>query len=240
MGWSFHNGTMHYDHENHDCFQQEHTRSKIVAIVAAYNEGPRIQKVIEVLSSYPRFDKIVIIDDGSTDDTYIKALAVKYENMIVHTQPNNGKGSAMELGVQLSDPDIIFFCDADILGLTHEMIDETLAPVLERRVGMMIAMRDRGLYWHLPYTIEMAAKLGGERALTRELWESVPAKFKSHYMIETALNYVADRSSGFDFKIMPGLSQVIKEQKRGFFLGFLQRIKMIYDVVKAHIVLRVS
>lgn len=217
---------------------------KIVAIVAAYNEGPRIAKVIEVLSSYPRFDQIIIVDDGSTDDTFVNALRARGEHagrVLVHTCiENEGKGAAMQRGVELTNPDIIFFCDADILGLTHEMIDQTLKPVLHGVTGMMIAMRDRGLYWHLPFAIEMAAKLGGERALTRELWESVPARFKSRFQIETALNYIADRSCGFMFRIMPGLSQVIKEQKRGFFRGLLQRIIMILDIVKAHILLRLS
>jgi len=219
--------------------------AKVVAIVAAYNEGPRIQRVIEVLSSYPRFDQIIIVDDGSTDDTFITALRSRPpypepHSIVIHTGPNKGKAAAMQRAVEMSDPDIIFFCDADILGLTHEMIEETLAPVLAGRLGMMIAMRDRGLYWHLPFAIKAAAKLGGERALTRELWESVPAKYKQGYMIETALNYKAEATSGFDFKIMPGLSQVIKEQKRGFFRGLLQRIKMIADVVKAHVLLRFS
>lgn len=215
---------------------------KVVAIVAAYNEGPRLLKVIEVLSSYPRFNNVVIIDDGSSDDTFLTALHAQQislrRHIIVHSSTKNiGKGGAMQLGVEISNPDVIFFCDADILGLTHEMIDETLAPVLAGDIDMMIAMRDRGLYWRLPFTIETAAKLGGERALTRELWETVPAKYKVDYMIETALNY---KSSGFDFKIMPGLSQVVKEQKRGFFRGLLQRIKMIYDVLKAHVILRIS
>jgi len=217
---------------------------KVVAIVAAYNEGPRIRKVMEVLSSYPGFDQIIIVDDGSTDDTYLTALGSRppwpQQKVIVHTGPNKGKGAAMELGVQLSDPDVIFFCDADIVGLTHEIIDQTLEPVLSEQVCMMVAMRDRGLYWHLPFTIEMAAKLGGERAVSREMWESVPAKYKSRFMIETALNYIADRTCGFDFKIMPGLSQVIKEQKQGFFRGLFGRVKMIVDIIIAHIVLRIS
>lgn len=215
-------------------------RPKVVAVVAAYNEGPRIAKVIEVLSSYPRFDEIVIVDDGSADDTFLRALRARPtpHNIIIHTGPNQGKGAAMELGVQLSNPDIIFFCDADIVGLTHHMIRDTLEPVLRGDVGMMIAMRGRPLYSRAPFSIEMVAKLGGERAVTRKLWESVPARFKSRFMIETALNYIADRSCGFDYQIMPHLTQVIKEQKQGFFRGLTGRIKMIADILIAHIILR--
>lgn len=225
----------------------EHTtrRPKVVAIVAAYNEGPRLARVMEVLSSYPRFDKVVIVDDGSTDDTWLQAMMqrgrstdAEARKIIVHTGPNRGKGGAMQLGVELSDPDVIFFCDADIIGLTHDIIDQTLDPVLVGGKEMMVAMRGRSLYAHLPFTIEMAAKLGGERALTRDLWDSVPPRFKKSYMIETALNYTAGRSLGFGFKIMPGLSQVVKEQKRGFLRGIAQRIGMILDVVVAHLMLR--
>jgi glycosyltransferase involved in cell wall biosynthesis len=43
---------------------------EITAIVSAYNEAPRIDAVMEVLSSYGRFKEIIIVDDGSTDGTY--------------------------------------------------------------------------------------------------------------------------------------------------------------------------
>lgn len=219
---------------------------RIVAILPAYNEGPRIRKVIEVLSSYPGFDEVYVIDDGSSDDTFLQAMAARpaypaKHSVVIHSsKENHGKGKAMQYAVEMSNPDVIFFCDADIIGLTHEMIDQTLEPVLAGRLDMMIAMRDRGMYWHLPLAIEAAAKLGGERALTRKLWDSVPARYKSGFMIETALNYAADRTTGFDFKIMPGLSQVIKEQKQGFFRGLVNRGKMIVDIIVAHIAIRLS
>ncbi|WP_407305415.1 glycosyltransferase family 2 protein [Acinetobacter sp.] len=218
-------------------------KCKIVAIVAAYNEGPRIRHVIEVLSSYLKFDEIVIVDDGSTDGTFLEALRSRptdpLHNITILTQlKNEGKGQAMDRGVQESDADIIFFADADIQGLRHEHIDEILNPVLQEKTSMMIAMRNRAIYT-LPFVLKIIALLGGERALTRELWEAVPKKFKDGFMIETALNYYAGGNGGYEYSTFD-IQQTIKEKKHGIARGFLSRVKMFFTILKTHILLRLK
>jgi len=215
---------------------------KIVAIVAAYNERPRIRKVIEVLSSYERFDEIVVVDDGSTDGTFLEALRSRQlqpnpsKITIISQLTNEGKGQAMDLGVQASNPDIIFFADADISGLSHEDIDRILDPVLQEKTSMFIAMRNRSIYT-FPFVLKIIALLGGERALTRELWESIPHKFKNGFMIETALNYYAARDGGYQYGTF-NIKQTIKEQKHGFYRGFIARLKMITSILRTHVLLR--
>ena len=74
--------------------------------------------------------------------------------------------------------------------------------------------------------------LGGERALTKDLWRFVPRIYRKGFQIEIALNYYTKKSGRkMGFAVMPGLSQVIKEKKRGFWLGLVQRLKMCAEVL---------
>ena len=65
----------------------------VTVIVPAYNEALVISKTIESLSRTKNITpEIIVIDDGSTDDTY--AVAKKYENdtnILVYRQENGGK-----------------------------------------------------------------------------------------------------------------------------------------------------
>lgn len=85
---------------------------KISLIIPAYNESLAIGPVIE--EYYPYVDEIVIVDDGSSDNTY--EIAARYTddkvNVIRH-EKNQGKVGALMTGLNRSKGDIIVFTDAD-------------------------------------------------------------------------------------------------------------------------------
>ena len=71
-------------------------KNKILFLIRAYNEATRIVSVIESIF-HAGFDQILIIDDGSTDDT--RELIEKHfpENIIFVRHPiNRGAGAALE------------------------------------------------------------------------------------------------------------------------------------------------
>lgn len=175
------------------------------------------------------------MNDGSTDDT--AHVAARFDVTLIEHIRNLGKGAAMQSGVEATDAQIIFFCDADVVGLTHRMIRKTIEPVLLGEVDMLVAMRDRLIY-KLRYILRVIPLLGGERALNRALWESIPEKFKDNFKIEIALNFYASHSgNGFDYKVFKGLSQTIKEKKYGLVKGLIGRLKMSGDVAAAYVAL---
>jgi glycosyltransferase involved in cell wall biosynthesis len=202
---------------------------KVSAIIAAYNEQDTIASVVRAVEGHPLVDEIIVVDDGSTDAT--SARAQETSARVITLEANQGKAGAMSAGVRAALNDTILFLDADILGLTHEMITLTVTPVLTGKCGMFVAIRARRSYWmnRLLYFIPV---LGGERALTRQIWRNVPRTYRKGFQIEIALNYYTKKSgSRMGFGVMPGLSQVIKEKKRGFWLGLWQRIKMCAEVL---------
>ncbi len=204
---------------------------RITAIVPAYNESERIGPVLDVLTSYRNFKEVIVIDDGSTDNT--GDAARRYPVRYVRNDTNRGKGYSMDRAVRLAKGDIIFFCDADVKGLDHRIIDRITAPVLRGDTEMMIGMRNRKIYY-MRFILAFIPLLGGERALTKRLWEMLPHYFKDKFKIEAGLNFYSKYyCKGFDYEVFKGLRQTIKEKKYGVLKGFKHRISMFYDIIAA-------
>ena len=84
----------------------------VVAVIPAYNEGKTIKKVLE--ATMPNVDKIVVIDDGSIDDTYDKAVEIATH--VISYRTNKGYGIALKKGVEKAmqiGADWIVALDAD-------------------------------------------------------------------------------------------------------------------------------
>ena len=92
----------------------------ISAVLPAYNEAENIRAVTEGLRralarECERFE-IIIVDDGSTDDTPRLAdqLAMEYaEVRVVHHRPNRGYGAALRSGFTRAQMPLVFYMDAD-------------------------------------------------------------------------------------------------------------------------------
>lgn len=90
----------------------------VTILVPAYNEGAVIQGSIRSLLEldYPRYE-ILVIDDGSKDDTYVKAAAYEGDRgkaaVRVITKPNGGKARALNTGIAAATHDFILCMDGD-------------------------------------------------------------------------------------------------------------------------------
>jgi len=85
-------------------------------VLPAYNEEQYIVKSIRSLldADYPK-DKldIIIVDDGSTDNTYRVAKAFEGQNLRVFTKGNGGKGAALNFGLAKAKGELLATMDAD-------------------------------------------------------------------------------------------------------------------------------
>ena len=203
----------------------------VTAVVAAFNEASRIGRMLEILTTFEGFREVVVVDDGSTDDT--AEAASEFPVTVLEVTPNQGKGHAMDVGVAHASTDVIFFADADIVGLTHDMIEETISPVVDGSCEMFILMRNRKIYL-LHRIMAFVPLLGGERALTKHLWDILPARYKDRFRIEAGLNfYAVHYGSGLKFRVFKGISQTTKEAKFGFWDGIRRRFAMFSEVLAA-------
>jgi len=65
----------------------------VLALVPGYEEGPRIGAVVEAAR---RHLPVLVVDDGSTDDTADRAEAAGA--VVIRQRPNQGKGAALRTG----------------------------------------------------------------------------------------------------------------------------------------------
>ncbi len=205
-------------------------KERISAIIPSYNEAKRIGNVLRVLAKTKILSEIIVVDDGSLDDT--ETAVKKFKNIrYIRNKENKGKGYSMDRGFRNTNADIIFFCDADVMNLTPEIIEDTIRPVLNKEVDMFIAIRGN----IMQKTIRLFALNSGERALRREVWEKLPKFYKHRFRIEAGLNYyVAKYGKGFGYRVFSH-SQPIKEIKYGFLKGTFLRWWMNFDVIMAWI-----
>ncbi len=110
-------------------------------IVPAYNEEVNIEKTIQNLlqQNYPYFE-IIVIDDGSKDNTYQKAkVAFMNDSKVkVFTKENGGKASALNYGISKSTSDYLVCIDADTQLMPDallELMKTFLNPADKRNIG---------------------------------------------------------------------------------------------------------
>lgn len=210
----------------------------ISAIVPAYNEEETIGGVVRALVLSKLFSEVVVISDGSTDRTAEEARSAGATT--VHELPRRGgKGAAMQHGITHTDSPLIFFCDADLLGLNKKHIQDVLDPVLSGERVMNVALRDRGkLFMRLAAYLPL---IGGERALYRHVIEGIPDRYLRGFMVESALNYYC-RINKLPYGSVPlfGLKIRHKYQKVGWVRGVGQYFKMAWEIAKAMFTVRAA
>lgn len=222
---------------------EEDNPAAVTAVVPAYNEEDRIASVLETLSGVALIKDIIVVDDGSTDRT--GEVVAGFEKVRYLRNPvNRGKGFAMDAGVQASAEDVIFFCDADLEGLSSEMVEEIIHPVLEDRFDMFVGARKYKENLITRTFVFLETKWGiypttGQRALRKELWQKLPDAYKRNYRAEVGLNYLARRSGrGLGFKKF-SYGHHKKEKKLGILKGLHVKLKMYGNVLGASLRFRV-
>lgn len=89
---------------------------KIAVIIPGYNEEKYIRSVVQSVADL--HISVIVVDDGSRDDTFREAHAVQADNVfVIKHEVNLGKGAAMLTGCEFAfsrlESDAVVFIDAD-------------------------------------------------------------------------------------------------------------------------------
>ena len=178
----------------------------VVVIIPAFDEQKRITDTVVAARSIPGVSRVLVVDDGSGDETAARAEAAGAR--VVRLANNVGKGAALDAGaVRAEDAEVVLLLDAD-LGATASQGALLLAPVFDGKADMAIAAFPRptgkagfGLVkrlarWGIARMgggFEAAAPLSGQRALTQAAVAAV-RPFATGYGVEVTMSIRALRA----------------------------------------------
>lgn len=202
---------------------------QVTAVIPAYNEEKTIADVVRVLLSSPSIKQVIVVSDGSTDNT--AAIAARLGAQVVNLPENLGKGGAMLAGAKYTDADYIMFIDADLVGLNQGHIENMLAPIKNGEVAATLGVFKKGRIT-TDLAQRIAPKLSGQRVLKTSLLTLVEDMDISRFGAELALNRLMEKQHVKWAKVeLPELSQVVKEEKLGFRKGFQARLRMYKEII---------
>lgn len=111
----------------------------LTIIIPAFNEAKSVFEVVEGLKKNLSGVEVIVVDDGSSDDTALKAKQAGA--MVVSHKRNKGYGAGLKTGVRLSSRSHVLFCDADG---QHSIRDVRSIIDSEDNFDMVVGARDWG------------------------------------------------------------------------------------------------
>lgn len=197
-------------------------------LIPALDEAETVASVVAVARE-AAMGPVVVVDDGSTDATAEVAANAGAE--VLRLPENRGKGGALAAGARSRRERVLLLIDADLTGLRPRHLRALARPVLEGRADMT-----RGVFvggrWATAAAQRLMPVLNGQRALLREGLLAVEGLDDSRYGVEVAITEHA-RHAGWRTLDVPlrGVSQVMKEEKRGALRGVGVRLRMYAEIL---------
>lgn len=174
---------------------------KTIVVIPAFNEGNRVRGI--VIKTLDYVDKIIVIDDGSTENKKPKVNNISDKIIVLRHRINLGKGSALKTGCEAAiklGADIIILMDADgqhkpddIPRFIKEIEGQGLDIVFgSRKIGhnmpLMMTLGNRFLSTIIKFLfgVNISDTQSGFRAFKADIFDKI--RWNSHnYSVETEM-----------------------------------------------------
>jgi len=224
---------------------------RVCAIVPARNEADLIADTIRGIAGIAGVDEIIVVDDGSKDDT-ADAAENAGATQVLRIERSIGKGGALNKALPMTKADVLLLLDAD-LGRSAGEATKLLAPVLDGDADMTIAVFQTGPSDGPPGKLAarsggfgivmktarmgirlltgrtIASPLAGPRAVNREIVEKAGG-FAPRFGVEMALTIDALRMG---YRVLEIPVHMVHRPSGRDFRGFLHRGRQMKDVLLA-------
>ena len=116
---------------------------KVSVIIPSYNEGVTLAEVLRKVRAVPCDKEIIVVDDGSTDDTSsILAKEGGHDIKIIYHPNNLGKGAAIRSALPLVTGEVAVIQDAD-LEYSPSEIPRLIKPIADGQADVVYGSRAR-------------------------------------------------------------------------------------------------
>jgi glycosyltransferase involved in cell wall biosynthesis len=198
---------------------------KIIALIPGYNEAERIRAVIEAARA---FLPVVVVDDGSKDET--AAIAEAAGATVLRQVPNQGKGAALKRGFRHameSDADAVLMLDADGQHDPAE-IPKFLHAASTHNSDLIIGYRN---FSEMPFKRKIANTVG-RASLSWAMGQKILDNQSGYRLVSRKLMQATLESdeAGFEFEV----DMVVLCLRRGMRLDWVP-IRTIYAGEESHI-----
>ena len=172
---------------------------KVSVIIPAFNEENTVARVVEVIKQASCVDEIIVVDDGSSDNTAQEAREAGAT--VISHDVNKGKGEALYTGYKNAECDIIAFIDADIHNLTSKKVSAMIKPILDgktditktkfsRASGRVTELTAKPLLGFFFPEINYEQPLSGQFAARKEALKKI--NFEKDYGVDVGIVIDAD------------------------------------------------
>ncbi|OJV54841.1 MAG: glycosyl transferase [Bacteroidetes bacterium 43-16] len=115
---------------------------KLSVIIPTYNEAKTLAQLIKKTLAVPINKEIIVVDDGSTDDT--QSVLKEFENMddviLLSHGYNRGKGRAIRTGREKTSGDITIIQDADLETNPNDYL-HLVEPIIQKSTKVVYGSR---------------------------------------------------------------------------------------------------
>jgi glycosyltransferase involved in cell wall biosynthesis len=200
-------------------------RDRILAIIPAYNEGAGVAAVVRAAG---QFLPVLVVDDGSSDDTAAEAESAGA--VVLRQRPNQGKGAALRAGFRhafAEGYDAVVALDADGQHDPAEL-PRFLSRFTQGRPDLIIGQRRLR---HMPPVRRLANYLG-RKSFSWVIGQPIPDNQSGYRLISRRLlqELTAGQEAGFEFE----MEMIVTCVRRGYVLDWLP-IRTIYAGESSHI-----
>jgi glycosyltransferase involved in cell wall biosynthesis len=201
------------------------SKANLIVLIPAYNEAARL---IPVIQSASQFLPVLVVDDGSSDETAAVASAAGAQ--VLRQNPNQGKGAALRLGFARAMEqgyEGVLTLDADGQHDPAE-IPRFLQAYQQGRADLIIGQRD---FSQMPFTRRLANSLG-RLSFSWAVGQPIPDNQSGYRLISKRLMeaLLDSTEGGFEFEV----EMIVTCLKLGYSLDWVP-IQTIYAGESSHI-----
>lgn len=194
---------------------------QVSCIIPFYNEELRSVKTVESIVKVKGISKIIVVDDGSSNDRAYREIKSRFPKVIsIRLKTNSGKTNAIKEGLKHVNAEYVFLFDGDHTNIKTNEIENAIQKITSNsQIDMIILRKIKDETVKVSRFIRHDTIFSGERILRRRDLEKIYQNNISDYQIEMAINTYMMRNKKKVYWVLSSVNSFNKWEKWGWLEG---------------------